>query len=288
MRQAPGADRRRGVEVFPTLSVGGSNQNLGLVANWELDLWGRIRRTRRSAAPRPPKPAPTSSRRRNSRCRRSSRRTTSCCACRTRKSACCRTASRATRRSLQLTRNQYAVGVVSRGDVVQAEAQLNVDPGPGARRRGDAGAARARHRRADRQGAGRIRIAAAPLNASIPGGAAGAAVRAAGTAPGHRRGGAQDGGGQRADRRRARRRSIRRSASSPAAASEPRLRGRRGARPGPVRRRLRDAQSAQATAAYDETVADYRQTMLAAFRDVEDNLAALRILEEKPPCRRRR
>ena len=44
---------------------------------------------------------------------------------------------------------------------------------------------------------------------------------------------------------------------------------------------LRDAQSAQATAAYEETVANYRQTVLSALRDVEDNLAALRILEDE-------
>ena len=44
---------------------------------------------------------------------------------------------------------------------------------------------------------------------------------------------------------------------------------------------LRQAQSAQATAGYDETVANYRQTILAAFREVEDNLAALRILDEE-------
>jgi NodT family efflux transporter outer membrane factor (OMF) lipoprotein len=37
----------------------------------------------------------------------------------------------------------------------------------------------------------------------------------------------------------------------------------------------------QARAAYDETVATYRATVLAAFRDVEDNLAALRILAEE-------
>ena len=41
---------------------------------------------------------------------------------------------------------------------------------------------------------------------------------------------------------------------------------------------LRSAQSAQAIAAYDATVAAYRQTVLGGFQEVEDNLAALRIL----------
>jgi NodT family efflux transporter outer membrane factor (OMF) lipoprotein len=42
---------------------------------------------------------------------------------------------------------------------------------------------------------------------------------------------------------------------------------------------LRSAQTAQARAAYDASVASYRETVLGAFQDVEDNLAALRILE---------
>lgn len=37
----------------------------------------------------------------------------------------------------------------------------------------------------------------------------------------------------------------------------------------------------QALANYDATVANYRQTILTAFKEVEDNLAALRILEEE-------
>lgn len=37
----------------------------------------------------------------------------------------------------------------------------------------------------------------------------------------------------------------------------------------------------QAIAAYDGTVANYRQTVLSAFQEVEDNLAALRILEQE-------
>ena len=43
----------------------------------------------------------------------------------------------------------------------------------------------------------------------------------------------------------------------------------------------RRAVTEQAIAAYDATVATYRQTVLTAFQGVEDNLAALRILEEE-------
>jgi NodT family efflux transporter outer membrane factor (OMF) lipoprotein len=44
---------------------------------------------------------------------------------------------------------------------------------------------------------------------------------------------------------------------------------------------LRQAQTDQAIAAYDANVATYRQTVLSAFQDVEDNLAALRYLEQE-------
>jgi NodT family efflux transporter outer membrane factor (OMF) lipoprotein len=43
----------------------------------------------------------------------------------------------------------------------------------------------------------------------------------------------------------------------------------------------RSALSDQAVAAYDGSVAAYRQTVLNAFQDVEDNIAELRILEEE-------
>jgi NodT family efflux transporter outer membrane factor (OMF) lipoprotein len=43
----------------------------------------------------------------------------------------------------------------------------------------------------------------------------------------------------------------------------------------------RSAQKAQAQANYDESVAQYRQTVLNAFGEVEDNLAALRVLERE-------
>lgn len=44
---------------------------------------------------------------------------------------------------------------------------------------------------------------------------------------------------------------------------------------------MRRAQSDQAVAAYDASVATYRQTVLGGFQEVEDNLAALRILEQE-------
>lgn len=44
---------------------------------------------------------------------------------------------------------------------------------------------------------------------------------------------------------------------------------------------LRRAQTDEAIAAYDATVAAYRQTVLSGFREVEDSLAALRILEQE-------
>jgi NodT family efflux transporter outer membrane factor (OMF) lipoprotein len=43
----------------------------------------------------------------------------------------------------------------------------------------------------------------------------------------------------------------------------------------------REAREEQANAAYDQSVANYRQTVLAAFQQVEDNLAAQRILAEQ-------
>jgi len=44
---------------------------------------------------------------------------------------------------------------------------------------------------------------------------------------------------------------------------------------------LRNAQTEQARAAYDATVANYRETVLTGFQQVEDNLSALRILEQE-------
>ncbi len=44
---------------------------------------------------------------------------------------------------------------------------------------------------------------------------------------------------------------------------------------------LRRSRDAQVVAAYDQTVANYKQTVLNGFQEVEDNLAALRILDQE-------
>jgi NodT family efflux transporter outer membrane factor (OMF) lipoprotein len=49
----------------------------------------------------------------------------------------------------------------------------------------------------------------------------------------------------------------------------------------------RRASTDQAIAAYDQTVANYRETVLAGFQQVEDNLAALRILEKEADTQQR-
>lgn len=50
---------------------------------------------------------------------------------------------------------------------------------------------------------------------------------------------------------------------------------------------MREAQTAQARALYDQSVANYRQTVLTAFQQVEDNLAALNILEQSAAAQAR-
>ena len=48
----------------------------------------------------------------------------------------------------------------------------------------------------------------------------------------------------------------------------------------------RRAQSESAVAGYDQSVANYRQATLTAFQEVEDNLAALRVLEDQAKAQR--
>jgi outer membrane protein TolC len=49
----------------------------------------------------------------------------------------------------------------------------------------------------------------------------------------------------------------------------------------------RRAASDEAIAAYDQTVANYRETVLTGFQQVEDNVAALRVLEHEAQVQQR-
>ena len=256
MRQAQALIDVARAPGFPSLNAGGTNEKVGLAAGWELDLWGRIRRSVEASTAAAESSADDLA-----------AATLSLQAQVAQNYFLLRVQDAEIRllqdsvaryeRSLQLTRNQYAVGVASRGDVVQAEAQLNSTRTQALEADADAGAARARHRRADRQG--RRPISASrprPLDAADPGGAAGAAFRVARPAPGHRRRGAPDGRGQRADRRRRGGVLSVGRASSPAAASTSASRAASRSRSSCSTAGCATRRSAQATAAYDETVAE--------------------------------
>ena len=263
---------------YPTLSAGGTNQNLGLVVTWELDLWGRIRRTVEASTATAESSADELEAAKLS---LQAQVAQNYFLLRTQDAEIRLLEDNVARyeRSLQLTRNQYAVGVVSRGDVVQAEAQLMSTRAQAL----DAEVARAQFEHAIAVLIGKapaeLSIAATPIDVRFP------AVPPALPSELLER---------RPDIAAAERRMAAANAEIGVveAAYYPSVSlfagggfGNRdfagGASYGWILfdAGLRQAQSAQASAAYDETVAEYRQTILAAFREVEDNLAALRVLE---------
>ncbi len=195
-------------------------------------------------------------------------------------------------KSLQLTRNQYEAGVVSRADVLQAETQLETTRAQAI----DVGIQRAQLEHAIALLIGRapatFSLPAAPLAATPPGVPLGvpsellerrpdiaAAERAAAAAN------AQIGVAEAAYFP-----TITLSAEggfeSSSAAKWLTWPMRFWSVGGTVSETvydagLRRARTEQARAAHEASVATYRQTVLAAFQAVEDNLAALRILEEE-------
>jgi len=197
------------------------------------------------------------------------------------------------KRSLELTTNRYNAGVVARLDVIQAEALLRSTQVQAI----DLGVLRARLEHAIAVSIGRppaaVKIAFAPLTPIVP------AVPAIGLPSELLE--------RRPDIASAERRMAAANASIGVAqaASFPTLSLSAGAgfaastlgsllslpntfwSFGPALAMnlfdggTRKAQTAQAEASYDATVASYRQTILNGFREVEDALAALRILEEE-------
>ncbi len=195
-------------------------------------------------------------------------------------------------RSLQLTHNQYAAGIVARGDVAQAEAQLKSTQAQAI----DARITRAQLEHAIAVLVGKppseLAIAPRPLDGDVSGDAGRRAVGAARAPSGHRA----------AERRIAAANAqigVAQAAFFPSLTLSA-LGGFQNSALGnllslPSRfwslgaalaqtlfdGGLRTAQKAQAIAAYDETVATYRPTVLTAFQEVEDNLAALALLEQE-------
>ncbi len=195
-------------------------------------------------------------------------------------------------KSLQLTRNQYAVGVAGRNDVVQAETQLKSTQAQVL----DAGI-----QRAQLEHAIAILVGKAPADFSV------AAVQLQATFPDIPTGLPSALLERRPDIAAAERRAAAANAQigvaeaayfpaltlSATGGLQSSVIGNLLTLPsrywslGPALAQvifdagLRRAQTAQVIAAYDEAVANYRQTVLTGFQEVEDNLAALRILEQE-------
>lgn len=260
---------------FPTLTAGGTN-DLGLLATWEIDLWGRIRRSVESSGAAAQASAADLAAAKLS-VQAQLVQNYFLLRVQDAEIRLLQDTVAAYERSLQLVRNQYAVGVVSRGNIVQAQAQL----GTAQAQMHDARVARAQLEHAIAVLIGKapadFSFAVAPIDVNVP------AVPPALPSELLER---------RPDIAAAERRMAAASAQIGVAeaASYPSVNlfagvsirhgvgGARVAVPvfdaGSTR-----AQSAQAGAVYDEAVANYRQTVLNGFREVEDNLAALQILD---------
>jgi NodT family efflux transporter outer membrane factor (OMF) lipoprotein len=280
VRQAQAMTDAAESRYSPMLSVGGTNLNLGLIASWEPDLWGRIRRTVEASTATAEATADDLEAAKLS---LQAQLAQNYFLLRVQDAEIRLLQDHVARfeRSLQLTRNQYAVGVVSRGDVVQAEAQLMSTRAQAL----EAEVARAQFEHAIAVLIGKapaeFSIAPTPIDVRFP------AVPPALPSELLER---------RPDIAAAERRMAAANAQIGVAEASfyPSVSlfagggfGNRDFAGGAsyawvlFDAGFRKAQSAQATAVYDETLADYRQTILVAFREVEDNLAAVRILEEE-------
>jgi NodT family efflux transporter outer membrane factor (OMF) lipoprotein len=282
----------------PTGAIGGTTagrvintRSVALSSSWEIDLWGRLRRTLESSA--------------------ASAQASAADLAAARLSAQAELASNyfqlrildaqkqllddtvnAFGKSLELTRNRYASGVAAKVDVVQAEAQLKSTQAQAI----DIGVQRAQLEHAIAILIGKppseFSIAPAPLAASMPrippGLPSELLERRPDVAAAERR--AASANAQIGVARAAYFPSLTISASGgyrSAEAADLFTAPSRFWSIGPAIAQsifdagLRRAQTEQAIAAYDASVAQYRQAVLAGFQEVEDNLAALRILEEE-------
>ncbi len=290
-RAGSGAGASRSVGTGSATTGVRNNYNVALDASWELDLWGRVRRNIESSeasaqasvgdlgAAKLSAQAELAQDYWLLRVQDATLRLLN-------------DSVGAYERSLQLTRNQYAAGVAGRSDVVQAETQLKSTQALAL----DAGIQRAQFEHAIA-----ILIGKAPAEFSLP------AVQFEPNFPDIPTGVPSELLERRPDISAAERRAaaanaqigVAEAAFFPAVTlsatggfqssvigsllSVPSRYWSLGAALAQVvfDAGLRRAQTDQAIAAYDESVANYRQSVLTAFQDVEDNLAALRILEQE-------
>jgi NodT family efflux transporter outer membrane factor (OMF) lipoprotein len=283
----------RSTSAGTTVNLGGvhNNYNVALDVNWEIDLWGRVRRTvEASEATGEASVADLEAAKLSAQAQlaldyfllRA-------------QDADIRLLNDtvgAYERSLQLTRNQYAVGVVGRADVAQAETQLKSTQAQAI----DAGV-----QRAQLEHAIAVLIGKPPAQFSI------AAEAVSNEFPAIPVGLPSELLERRPDIAAAERRAAAANAQIGVAESaffpsltlsatggfQSSVLSQLFSLPsrywslGPALAQtifdagLRRAQTAQAIATYDENVANYRQTVLTGFQEVEDNLAALRMLEQE-------
>jgi NodT family efflux transporter outer membrane factor (OMF) lipoprotein len=269
----------------------GNNYSLSLDAVWEADLWGKVRRTVESNAAAAQASAADLDALRLSTRAELAQNYFQLRALDTQKQLFDDTIS-AYQRSLKLTQNQYAVGVAAKADVIQAQTQLKNTQAQAI----DLGVQRAQLEHAIALLLGRpaseYSLAAATLTATPPplppGLPSSLLERRPDIAAAERRvasANAQIGVAEAAYYP-----SLTLSASAGLQSS---IISNLLSAPsrfwslGPALAQtlfdagLRRAQTDQAIAAYDANVAAYRQTVLTGFQEVEDNLAALRILEQE-------
>jgi len=285
---------RGGTIVGGSVASGGgvrNNYNVTLDVNWEIDLWGRVRRTvEASEATAEASVADLESAKLSAQAQLAE--DYFLLRVQDAQIRLLNDTVVAYERSLQLTRNQYAVGVVGRADVAQAETQLKST---------QAQAIDAAVQRAQLEHAIAILIGKPPAEFSI---AAEAVATEFPVIPVELPSELLE---RRPDIAAAERRAAAANAQigvaesaffpsltlSAAGGFQSSVLSQLFSLPsrfwslGPALAQvifdagLRRAQTAQAIATYDENVANYRQTVLAGFQEVEDNLAALKILEQE-------
>ena len=289
-----GSGRGTGISVSNTTGQGGSprnSYNVALDVSWEVDLWGRVRRTvEASEASAQASVADLESAKLSAQALLAE--DYFLLRVQDAQIRLLNDTVEAYQRSLQLTRNQYAVGVAARADVAQAETQLKSTQAQAI----DAGI-----QRAQLEHAIAVLLGKAPADFSVaaesvptefpqipPGLPSELLERRPDIAAAERRAAAAN--AQIGVAEAAFFPSLTLSATGGFQSSVlsqlfslPSRYWSLGAALAQTifDAGLRRAQTDQAIATYDENVANYRQTVLNGFLEVEDNLAALRILEQE-------